>query len=190
MILSLILALLPVAQSWSKAIAHKETLQWCEKFVVAHNLCPYAAASLDTLQILPTDSPMETLKEATREFENLSESQIMTAITFVVLEPCAFADFYDWFMDVEDEWLENYYDVATLAAFHPDWQYGDDEMAWDKRAPYPTVSVVSAQAMDQLGSAATKAIASTNAVTLQSKSAEEWRKVFEKAVYGSTEEAT
>ena len=127
-----------------------------------------------------------------------------TAIAFVVVadhgQTIDFGSFYEWFIDLEDRWLEaaeegEMEDRITLAPFHPDWHFGandqddgidndDNNLAlnFEKKSPFPTISIVSAEVIDKAGEAATKQIGINNAKLLQSKSAREWEILYDQAV--------
>jgi hypothetical protein len=117
-----------------------------------------------------------------------------TAIAFVVLDDqLEFGVFYEWFVDFEENWLaradgnpETIENKIVLASFHPDWSYAgekDDPISFEKRSPFPTVTVVSAAVIDKAGDAATKQIAIHNAEVLQANSIAHWNDVFDKAIY-------
>jgi hypothetical protein len=106
-----------------------------------------------------------------------------TRISFVMLKQSIdFVSFYDWYVDMEDNWLD---DDVTLAPFHPDWSYesSDGVLELEKQAPYPTVSLVSTGVIDKAGPEATNQIAEQNADTLQQKTLEEWRSLYKKAIH-------
>ena len=95
----------------------------------------------------------------------------------VLTPPADFGSFYDSFLDLEDRLLDEcdvFWDTngddsvedppigcdITIAAFHPEWKFGSsgtsslDESCqpidYEKRTPYPTVSVVVSSAIDSL----------------------------------------
>ena len=119
--------------------------------------------------------------------------------------PTDFGSFYETFLHLEDRLLDEcdvYWDTngdesggelplgcdITIAAFHPEWKFGSSDTSaigescqpidYEKRTPYPTVSIVLSSAIDSLmdervggadphGSAlVTKRIAEVNAQTL------------------------
>jgi hypothetical protein len=104
-----------------------------------------------------------------------------------------FGDFYDWFCEVE----ESYWDIAndedgsyiqdkiTLAPFHPDWAFdGDDvSLSFEKKAPYPTVTLVWTAVIDAAGEFVTNKIAEQNEATLCDTGATELGKMYQEGVY-------
>jgi hypothetical protein len=136
------------------------TWRWCTHFVVPHHLCPWAAASVQTphavhIYVVPTSSwssydhhAPAVYAAAQRMQDHLQQSLLdpHTAISFLVFPLVAtdedtiqndFADFYDWYVDLEEEYLSHMQDgdenpagfplhpgaTLTLAPFHPGWSY-------------------------------------------------------------------
>jgi hypothetical protein len=147
------------------------------------------------------------------------------AISFVILVPTNvqsdFEPFHDFFLDLEDslldecdEYWENdgeHHDESTIpdackitiAAFHPKWKFNNqndgNEIAsaidYEKRTPYPTVSIVMSSAIDALmerdvdskdeensSSIVTNRIAATNEKTLCKLGVDKLSEMFEKEV--------
>ena len=88
--------------------------------------------------------------------------------------------------------------MITVAGFHPQWQFGsedgsssDQSIDYEKRTPYPTISIVMSEAIDALmnedtsrdsdsglSAPATERIADRNERTLTSIGVEKLRKMF------------
>ena len=99
----------------------------------------------------------------------------------------SFPEFYQWFIDVEDEWidqgeqtpLDSVYNLVTLAAFHPDWEFGTNPntplddiekercMNFEKQSPHPTITLVWTGTIEAAGQQATERIAEHNQKVLQ-----------------------
>ena len=88
----------------------------------------------------------------------------------------SFPDFLDWFTELEEDWPEELDDVI-IAPFHPRWEFGgggggggteddeyDDEacLDYEKRSPYPLVTLVSTGVVENAGTAVTEAIGDHN----------------------------
>ncbi|OEU11650.1 hypothetical protein FRACYDRAFT_244768 [Fragilariopsis cylindrus CCMP1102] len=78
----------------------------------------------------------------------------------------SFIDFLDWFNDLEDNWSEDCDDVI-IAPFHPDWQFEFDTrdeyaLNYEKRSPYPLISIVSTNVVEKAGEAVTELIGDNN----------------------------
>ena len=114
----------------------------------------------------------------------------------------SFAGFYDWFIELEDWWtLNDENDPITIAPFHPLWEFGCDDdtvddtgeaddtdkeweqLAYEKKSPYPTVTIVSSATIDQAGPIVTEQIAETNLDTLTSFSVDQLDEIWNEGVY-------
>ena len=103
-----------------------------------------------------------------------------------------FAAFHDYVYDLEDRLFDEadaivegvigddddkhqipIGDVVTIAPFHPRWKFGGrgeeggDSVAWEKRTPFPTVSLVRSDAIEAAGEESTSRIASHNEEVLK-----------------------
>ncbi|CAB9511761.1 expressed unknown protein [Seminavis robusta] len=116
----------------------------------------------------------------------------------------SFPTFYDWFIDLEDDWIDqaeeyndedtttpvsNIYTDVTLAAFHPDWMYGEsdngDGLDFEKRSPVPTITLVATETIDAAGPQATERIANHNAQVLQHEmTPEQIQTLYQRVVRG------
>ncbi|KAL3924579.1 MAG: hypothetical protein SGILL_000964 [Bacillariaceae sp.] len=103
------------------------------------------------------------------------------AIFLILFLPCEtrngpslagnFPDFVEWFTEMEEEWDEALDDVI-IAPFHPDWEFGtdadgeqqgeNDALSYEKKSPFPLVSLVSTRVVEQAGEAVTSKIATHN----------------------------
>ena len=208
--------------------AIQKTWNWCTKFVVPLNLCPWAASSVTTsgavqIYVIPsnyTKSPdqLESLVENVAQHfvqstSDMAQDMTKVAIAFLVLETytCSedgsnlqnwydsFPEFYNWFINLEDSWIDQgsyidmegeeeeeenwedsytssiYCDLVTLAAFHPEWEFGSNDetdesiqaLNFEKTSPYPTISMVWTSAIDAAGPEATERIGVHNQRLLQ-----------------------
>jgi hypothetical protein len=183
--------------------AATETWRWCAHFVAAHNLCPWAQKSVQTDQAIRiyVVENIEDMEESlqtvsARFYADLKASSIdpNAAIAFVVLansDDWSFPDYYDWYLQEEDNWLddaeEDENSVAnhvTWAPFHPEYEFqGDDEcLQVEKRSPYPTVSIVSSAVIEKAGPSATTQIATNNEEILRKKTASQWQELYDASV--------
>eukprot|EP00980_Cylindrotheca_fusiformis_P011145 scaffold2557_cov121-Cylindrotheca_fusiformis.AAC.28 len=185
----------------------RRTWNWSRRFVSKLNLCPWAKGSLETqtamqVFVAPPNQKIEMLckqvgakcLEFCQEFPALESA----AIFFLVFSPqenhnddhdlMDFMDFYDWFTDLEDNWeMED----IIIAPFHPQWQFGggtDEELLqldFEKKSPYPTVTFVSATAVERAGTAVTEQISKHNEQVLLEKSLEELKEMWEESLSAS-----
>ena len=76
-------------------------------------------------------------------------------------------------------------DWITVAPFHPAWSFaGDDDspVAWEKRTPFPTVSVVRSDAIEAAGEEATARIAKHNEEVLSDMGSHALRDLFRRDI--------
>jgi hypothetical protein len=87
----------------------------------------------------------------------------------------SFPDFIDWFTEMEDNWPDDFDDVI-IAPFHPSWEFGSPSagdytaenanpeacLDYEKRSPYPLVTLVSTGVVEKAGMAVTEAIGEHN----------------------------
>lgn len=120
----------------------------------------------------------------------------------------SFPSFYEWFIQLEDDWIdkgfysmkddeeeETIYNAVTLAGFHPDWEFENGDMDtgdtssingldFEKKSPFPTLTLVSTETIDAAGPEATERIAQHNAQVLQADmTLEELQKLYQQAVW-------
>jgi hypothetical protein len=189
--------------------AAAETWRWCAHFVVAHNLCPWALKSVQTDQAIRIyivdniEDMEESLQTVSQQFyADLKASSIdpNAAIAFVVLangeSEWSFDDYYDWYLQEEDNWLDdaeedenNTANHVTWAPFHPEYEFqGDEEcLQFEKRSPYPTVSMVSSAVIDSAGPSVTTQIAKNNEEILRKKTASQWQELYDASVRSKPE---
>ena len=173
----------------------EETWRWCTNFVVPLNLCPWAAASVRSngcLKVYLVDRAHDVqsaVEDASNELMLAIRSGTVdanVAISFVVTtDYWEFGSFYAWFLDVEDAYLDSSFDEVTLAPFHPDWQFQDDEpaLAYEKKSPYPTISIVSRAVVDKAGKEVTSSIAGHNEDILLGRGYENLRELYQRQVF-------
>jgi hypothetical protein len=200
-----------------KCLQAKETWNWCRNFIVPMQLCPWARKSLETtsaLQIYVSSTSNSSnnnnnphKKQKTRVVQDVAlafRDYILefpalesTAIFFIIFphkmmdddDSSSFIEFYEWFEQLEDDWD---IDEVTVAAFSPDWQFGDDtdetlSLEFEKKSPYPTITLVSTKIIDQAGPAATEQISHQNYDTLTQKSPSELQQLWQESISGSWE---
>lgn len=115
-----------------------------------------------------------------------------------------FLTFYDYFNDIEEEFTDEHdddnnnkaFNDVTIAPFHPNWtfapsSYDDDHnnedtsldpLDYEKRTPYPTISIVMAKGIDLAGEEATDKIGVHNEETLNELGYENVRRIYDENV--------
>ena len=172
----------------------QQTWAWCRNFVVPLQLCPWARASVETptaLQIFlvdpnyPPSLYANIVKDVGQNFQLfLAKNPTIesAAIFFVIFPVNEFGSFYDWFLDLEETW--DLMDSVIVAPFHPDWAFDGelDNLQYEKRSPFPTVSLVSTNVVDAAGEVATKRIGEHNEQLLLSKSVKELQSLWDQCL--------
>ena len=174
-------------ESLSNSPAVQLTWRWARNFVVPQNLCPWAAASVGTPGAVSIyycndddESSFEELVLAVARHWKCNDPSTSIALCVTTTASWEFVDFCDWFYEFEEE--ERDLEVA-LAPFHPYWEYqGDAKTSVEKQTPFPTVSLVSQQAIDQAGEGVTDKIAQHNYEHLQTQSLQHWKDVYRHAL--------
>jgi len=174
--------------------ATEETWRWCTNFVVPLNLCPWAAASVKSqggVKVYLVDRAHDMQSAVEDASSNLiaaiksGEVDANLAISFIVTtEYWEFGSFYGWFLDLEEAFIDSSFDEVTLAPFHPDWLFQDDEaeLSFEKKSPYPTVSVVSRFVIEKAGVEATSAIAGHNKAILLDRGFDQLQELYQNQV--------
>eukprot|EP00536_Pseudo-nitzschia_multiseries_P013391 jgi/Psemu1/290834/fgenesh1_pg.570_\ len=99
------------------------------------------------------------------------------AIYFSQSSYSSFFEYIDWFTELEDDWPEELDEDVIVAPFHPAWEFGTDDyedgedddattitacLDYEKRSPYPLVTLVSTRVVEKAGEAVTNAIGEHN----------------------------
>lgn len=124
------------------------------------------------------------------------------AITFIVLAPSeslsvpgssiSFPEFYEFVDNLEsklfdeaDAGISLTGDLVTIAGFHPQWEFlglTNSPINFEKRSPYPTVSLVLTESIDEAGQEATERISKHNKEVLNSIGVQMLSKIFREKV--------
>lgn len=128
------------------------TRNWLTSFVIAHNICPFAARVHDNDSIryrVETGGDLETcLLALIAECRHLD--QHADCETTLLILPAAVADFDDFldFAALAEQLLadQGYEGIYQLASFHPDYQFADaaaaDAANYTNRSPYPMLHII------------------------------------------------
>lgn len=191
----------PLEDDSDVASARDHTWRWCRDFIAEYNLCPWARASVEspgavhlylTNSVRLQEDGRKLLSFLATDFMNNTSLDRTIAIYFVVFldedNVKDFSRFYEWFVELEESGWDMQEDV-TLAPFHPNWCYMQEEsgsLEMEKQSPYPTISLVATTTIDQAGDHATRTISEHNEKVLNSKSLATWRKIYDVAVWNKT----
>ena len=197
-----------VPTSLSLSLVSTETYRWCTNFVLPLNLCPWAAGSVQTEGAIHIFVVKDTTEMASAVYEAAvrlldtvegdNKVHARYAINFVVCDThdWTFEEFNGWFEDLEEAFWDDPVvgESVTLAPFHPDWQFDSgnndngetqqqqDAVAFEKKSPYPTVTIVCTSVIDQAGEAVTQQIADHNEDRLLQEGTTRLQKLYEKNV--------
>lgn len=127
----------------------QDTQRWIESFVIALNLCPFAAREMSResvhMQVSSAETARQALEDVMIEAARLDKNESI-ATSFLLFSSCM-QDFWDYldFIDLCEITLKKagYEGIYQLATFHPDYCFAntpkDDVSNYTNRAPYPMV---------------------------------------------------
>lgn len=175
---------------WAKASL--ETSMATQIFVVKDRFTNTADEDDDDVKNL--DAFVEFVSKRFLQFIDHNPSIESAAIFFVVFcnlddeervvetNYSSFLGFYDWFVRLEEEEYSD--EDVIIAPFHPNWDFVGESpsLKYEKKSPYPTVSIVSAKVVEQAGEAATEKIATHNEQLLLSKTSHELQDIWESSL--------
>ena len=132
----------------------EQTKKWLEKFVIKHNLCPFAVKPFRDNRIRYVNCSASNEKELADilidEILLLRDMDPEKIETTLVITPFLLADFLDYnqFLNVVDSIIDelNVEGVIQVASFHPDYQFADlgkdDVRNYTNRSPYPMFHLI------------------------------------------------
>jgi hypothetical protein len=132
----------------------ESTIEWLEKFVIKHNLCPFAVKPFRDNRIRYVSCPASNEKELADilidEILLLKDADPNETETTLVVMPFVLTDFLDYnqFLNVVDSIIDNLNVKGDLqvASFHPDYQFADlekdDVRNYTNRSPYPMFHII------------------------------------------------
>ena len=132
----------------------ESTIEWLEKFVIKHNLCPFAVKPFRDNRIRYVNCSASNEKELADilidEILLLRDMDPKKTETTLVITPFVLADFLDYnqFLNVVDSIIDelNLDGVIQVASFHPDYQFAElgkeDVRNYTNRSPYPMFHLI------------------------------------------------
>lgn len=132
----------------------KQTRQWVEHFVIALNLCPFAAVPFrkDRIRFVLASGtdPDDLARTFLKELNYLYQIDAETTETTLIVHPNVLTDFLDYndFLGVVDELLEasGLVGIIQVASFHPDYEFADgpagDPANYTNRSPFPMLHLI------------------------------------------------
>lgn len=169
----------------------QQTIQWINAFVIALNLCPFAAREMENgsarFQVSPSTTVENGLIDFMAEIQCLNmDSSIGTSL---LLFPHFLSDFFDYldFVHLANMMLvqAGYKGVYQLATFHPNYCFNrtpvDDVTNYTNRSPYPMVHILREASLDRAITyyGNTEAIPENNIVRLKKLGLDEVKKYLQ-----------
>lgn len=139
----------------------EQTKQWLEKFVIAHNICPFAARVYQSDRIRFQVSQANLAKDLLRDFKSevalLMESDASLIDTTLLIHPFCMEDFLSYwdFVGELEEYLayEGADEFLQVASFHPQYIFAgsspEDPSNYTNRSPYPMLHLLREESLDQ-----------------------------------------
>lgn len=137
------------------------TQVWLEKFIIGHNLCPFAKAVYTKDKIRYVISEADNKKSLKifleKELQLLQETPIEEIETTLLIHPHVLQDFFEYndFLDTADELLQSLEldGVIQIASFHPHYQFADtdydDITNYTNRSPFPMLHLLREESVDK-----------------------------------------
>jgi hypothetical protein len=137
------------------------TRRWIEQFVVALNLCPFAAPVLRAgqlhIEVCDRAEQAELVAAVCAEFDRLQHSAESEIATSVLVFSCALGDFEDYldFLALAEDllWQSGLEGIVQIASFHPRYRFagtnGDDIANFTNRSPYPMLHFIREEAVSR-----------------------------------------
>lgn len=154
----------------------EKTKKWIDKFVIEHNLCPFAARVMHSNSVAFRVCQSKQLEVILEDFQlflydiKSSHSQNSGFLIFPHW-PEDFNTYLDIFDLSEKILIEMKFDgVFQLAGFHPQYQFEDTSMDdptnFTNRSPFPMIHILSIEEVGQ----AILSFGDTNKIIVQNKS--------------------
>ncbi len=128
------------------------TMAWLSKFVIAHNICPFAKHEYDNKTIrycvINSEDDMECLTSLIMECFRLDcDLEIQTTLLILPIGYQNFETYLNFLSMAENLLIEHGYEgIYQLASFHPDYYFDgappDDAANYTNRSPYPMLHLL------------------------------------------------
>ena len=125
-----------------------ECKEWISKFVIKHNICPFAKRVFDANEIGYYTETADSFEELAMNFiDRISKLEDSTAFVIYRKQFTEFLDFLDFYYACEAILEDSKYDTKyQIVAFHPEYLF-DGEIDSDpsnltNRSPYPMIHIL------------------------------------------------
>ena len=141
-------------------LVKQQTLSWLKDWVIALNLCPFAAKVVNEntvrIAVCELDDERGMIQAVLHELDMLVQENAQTLSTSLLVFTQALSDFEDYldFADWANDLLieAGLEGIIQIATFHPDYQFEnttlDDVENFTNRSPYPTLHFIREQEME------------------------------------------
>lgn len=130
----------------------QQTQCWLDKFIINHNICPFAKKERDkgSIRFIVDDSTdiSQALEQLMLECERLDKNDDIETTLLIFSQLAGKFDDYLDFLDIASQLLisQAYEGVYQIASFHPDYQFADsslnDPANYTNRSPYPMFHLI------------------------------------------------
>ena len=137
----------------------RQTQCWLDRFIISHNICPFAKRERDKDRIRfvvdSNDRLEETLEHLIMECELLEQAPEIETTLFILEHQAGSFDSYLDFLELASELLmkQGYEGIFQLASFHPQYLFAgsseDDPANYTNRSPYPMLHIIREESLEQ-----------------------------------------
>ncbi len=171
----------------------EQTKLWLDKFIIARNICPFAASAfrpgLVRFQVSQANRPEDLRRDFKAEVDLLIRTKASEIETTLLIHPFCLQDFEHYWSFVGQMEEELQYQGADtyvqVASFHPQYLFaGSDECDpanYTNRSPYPMLHLLREDSLDEAIDAygETEEIPENNIKMLQKIGLPEIRKILD-----------
>ncbi len=140
--------------------AQQQTEQWLKRFIIQHNICPFAHEVVDKKKLyyaidssINTKECLHRLIEECQRLEN--DDSIETTLVIYPHYLAKFDDFLDYLALANALLIaQGYEGVYQLASFHPQYCFDgldeDDAENYTNRSPYPMLHLICESSLERV----------------------------------------
>ncbi|MCK4492723.1 MAG: DUF1415 domain-containing protein [Methylococcales bacterium] len=140
--------------------AQQQTEHWLNRFIIGHNICPFAREVVDKKQLhyavnldINTEDCLHRLIEECQRLN--SDESIETTLIIYPNALVKFDDFLDYLALANALLIaQSYEGVYQLASFHPDYCFEglneDDAANYTNRSPYPMLHLIREKSLERV----------------------------------------
>ncbi|MCK5728917.1 MAG: DUF1415 domain-containing protein [Methylococcales bacterium] len=140
--------------------AKQQTEHWLNRFIIGHNVCPFAHAVVEKGQVFyALDSHIETeacLHQLIEECQRLDEQDAIETTLIIYTHSLKTFDDFLAYLEIANALLiaQHYEGVYQLASFHPDYCFEgldeDDAANYTNRSPFPMLHLIREKSLERV----------------------------------------